>query len=373
MSGDVGYEANLRRGQVLREGGRFRDACTYLREAIAADPQQPQPYLELALALAELPNSRKESLAAVARAVSLEPNSARFLGYEAYLLSHFGSHKEALEKTTTALQRDPACRIAWLAQANAHTKLRNWYLAEMAARRMLELNAEDTAAMNLLAQALRLGGKHKESREVITRILARIPEDDFAQTNAGFEALNAGDHVRAKCHFLAALRVNPHSDHARRGLLQSLRARIWFYRVNLRIFDFYGDLRQKSIWLQMLVAFLLVGTGGAVLILWTMYILLSFTLQPVSNFFLLLEPVGRRALTRKERNWAFVTGALSALALFFLTRYRALHFFAYVWGAYLGLFALGVYLPQALDAVRFWRERRAVGKSASPPADDRGA
>ena len=364
MSAEFGYEANLQRGQVLRESGRYKDACTFLREAIQADPQEPQPYLELALALSELPGGKAESLRAAERSVALAPNSAHFIGYHAYILSHFGAYQEALRVAESALRIDPNRHIALLARANAFTKTGQWLAAEQGARRMLALNAEDTGALNLLAQALRFQGRHKESREVVVQILARVPEDAFAQTNAGFEALNSDDHERANRHFVNALRINPHSDNARRGLLQSLRARMWFYRVNLKVIDFFNNIKKKSVFIRALFLFMLVVTGGLFIFFWLLYLLLAFTLQPVSNFFLLFEPTGRRALTRKERAWAVFTGVAAFLLLVLFAASRHWWRIDLFLGGYLTLFALGVYVPPWITA---WCNRREQTRLAAEP------
>jgi hypothetical protein len=365
MNAAIGYEANLRRGQVLRESGHYRESCPFLREAIQADPQQPQPYLELALALSELPGGKADSLRAAERSVALAPNSAHFIGYRAYILSHFGLYNDALQVAESALRIDPNRHIALLARANAYTKTGQWFQAEKWARRMLELNAEDTGALNLLAQAMRFQGRYAESRVVIAQILALVPEDAFGQTNAGFEALNSGDQERAYRHFINALRVNPHSDNARRGLLQALRARMWFYRVNLMVIDFFTAIKKKALPWRLLVLFFFIATGGVGIFAWLFYLVVSFTLQPLSNLFLLFEPVGRRALVPKERNWAIVTGVAAALLVVLLALSRHLRFLDLFLGGYLALFALGVYVPQWLAAWKIRREKKRLVADSS--------
>ncbi len=361
----LGYEANLQRGQLLRETGRYSDACRFLRAAIEADADQPQPYLELALAESGLPRRQAESLAAVDRAVALAPNSAHFVGYKAYLLSRFGRQKEALEVAARALQLNPNSHIALLAQANGQTKLGLWSLAETTARRMLQLNPTDTAALNLLAQALRFRRQLREAREVTRQILARVPNDIFGQANAGYEALEVGDHRRANAHFLNALRIDPHYEHARKGLLQSLRARNWIYRMNQRVILFFDRHRRPVGWMRVAVIFSFMITGGLAAILWTLYILVALTVQPLSNFFLLLDPAGRRALRPKERNWAIFNGVITVTVLVVLafSRFNVLFFPA---AGYIALFALGVYVPQWADAWRARREEKQLAAEHAP-------
>jgi tetratricopeptide (TPR) repeat protein len=359
MSDPAVYYSNLQRGQLLREREHYQEACNFLGDAIQADPEQPQAYLELALAQSQIPARKSEALGTVDRAVALSPNSAHFLGYKAYLQSHLGLNKEALHVASRALEIDPCCPIALLAQANAYTQLAEWDQAGFTALRMLELDAEDIAALNLRAQALRFQGRHRESRDVIAQILARVPNDAFGQANAGYEALKVGDHRRANEHFLNALRADPHYDYARRGLLQSLRSRVWIYRFNLRMLMLFAEGRESAVGLRVLIFVLTIATGGLFMGLLLLYLVLAVTLQPISNFFLLLEPVGRHALTFSERGWALLTGAIACILLltFALTSLVGLLAIA---GGYLLLFAFCVYVPQWADAWRARKERRLL-------------
>ena len=365
MSDGPGYEANFQRGQLLRESGRYEEACRFLADAIAANPNESQAYLELALAESGRPGRKEQSLAAMDRAVSLSPNSAYYQGYRAYLQTRFGRHKVAEASAQNALKLDPNCHIALLGLANAQTKMGQWLFAELTARRMLQMNANDTVALNLLAQALRFRDKLHEAREVTRQILARVPNDVFGQANAGYEALEVGDHRRANVHFLNALRIDPHYEHARKGLLQSLRARNFLYRLNMKFINTYGSRSNLSGAMRLLLVFLMISTGGAVMFLWLLYIMVALTLQPISNFFLLTEPMGRRALTTKERNWAIFNGVVmfGLLAVLALTRLYPL---LYIVGGYFLLFALGVYGPQWIDGWRARREEKMLAKPIVP-------
>jgi tetratricopeptide (TPR) repeat protein len=359
MTGEFGYEANLRRGQLLRESGRSAEARGYLGEAIQANPHQPQAYLEMALVESDLPGRKKEALRAIDQAVALAPLSAHFLGYKAYLLSQFGRHQDALEMASQALQIDPNRSIALLARTNAYTKLKRWVEAEISSRRMLQLNPSDTGALNLLAQSLRLQERVKESREIIAQILALTPNDSFGHANAGYGALKAGDHLRANRHFLESLRGNPQDDFARRGLLQSLRARMFVYRCGFNLVIGTSGFGRGG---MVLFVILNIATGGLIFALLVLYFIFAVTLQPLSNFFLLFHRAGRRALTRKEWCWAVFTGviAISLLMVAVVTRLAGLVIFL---GVYLLLFALSVLLPQFVDAGHARREERLVAKA----------
>jgi tetratricopeptide (TPR) repeat protein len=363
MNDVSGYQANLTRGRLLRETGRNAEARVFLGHAIQAKPDNPEPYLELALAESEIPGRKSADLRAIDRAVALNPQSSRYMGYRAYLLDQLRRSKEAMRDAENALQMDPHCRIALVAQCNIYTKLKKWSLSETAARRMLENNANDTTGLNMLAQSLRLQNKAYDSQAVTERILALTPNNAFGHANAGYQALHARDYLRAKGHFLSSLRIEPNYDFARRGLLHSLRSRVLMYRLNIRLVGAWQNVRNVGLFgLRVLFAIAVVGTGGVLLALIMAYLIVAFSLQPLTHFFLLLDPLGRRALNRRERHTAIAVGAAALLLV------GSLYWCDWVvpgtiLAGYLALFALSVYLPQWADAWRHWREEKLVAAS----------
>jgi tetratricopeptide (TPR) repeat protein len=374
MNESPGYRANLQRGQLLRMSGRYREACQFFGEAIQADPQQAQPYLELALARSDMPGGKDASLQAIDRAIALEPVSSRFLGWKAVLLSQFNLNGEAVQVARSALELDPCNSNALLAQAHVSTNLDQWQRVEELTRRVLELDAHNVNALNLLAQSLRFQDRLDESNQVIEALFAFMPNDAAGHANAGYAALKVGDHRRANRHFLEALRSNPGSDHARRGLVQSLRTRIWIYRVNVRLIELCHSSQKRTPAARLTLVFVTLFSCGLFFVLLILYLPISLSLQPLSNFFLLLEPTGRRALTKTERTWGLCTGLLTIALVAFLA-VGHLSIFALLLGCHLGLFALGVYLPQWADLRRARREKHRLERvnvaSARPLAQAR--
>ena len=359
MSERVGYEANLQRGQMLRQSGRFDDACRYLGEAIQAAPDQPQPYLELALAQSEIPGKKADSLRSIDRAVALDPVSGRILGFKAYLISHFGRHKEALAIARDALKLDPLCYITLLAHANAYTKLGDWRNAELYSRRILQTYPEDSSALNLLSQALRFLDRPGESQAVLVRILARVPNDPFAQTNAGYEALKVYDPVRAEIHFRNALRVDPFFEHARRGFLQSLRLRSWLFRLNSRLLNLYDRGRYRNALLRVLIVFAIAASGGIILAFVFIYLMGALTLLPLANFCLYFRSDARPLLNRKEKVRALAAGVIEILILS-LCLLEQWWWPAALLASYMILLGLSLLAPGWMVAFKARRQMRAT-------------
>jgi Tfp pilus assembly protein PilF len=365
MTEEFGYLANFRRGLLLRASGRFADACAYFRCAIEADPGQAEAYLALAMALAEIRGGMNESLLAIERALSLNPDSAEILGSKAYLLAHYGQYELATSVAAIALQRDPTCHIALLARTNAYTKMDLWNEAESSARRMLELNPHDTSALNLLAQALRFLGRRRQSQETIARVLSQTPNDPFSQSNAGYEALNANRQWQARQHFLNALRADPTSDFARIGLLRSYRECAWIYRVQLRALFFFSNHWENSTVLRFALVALTICTFGLFFVFLFIYLLTVLAFHPIANFFLLFNRTARHAFTPEERRNAFLTGVIIAAGLLALAIWSPQDGFV-IYGGGLLIYAVLFSFSCGLDALEGWRHAPPTVRSASP-------
>ncbi len=315
------YEANLQRGILLMQQRRPQDAIKFLEQAIAEDPDQPQAYAELAHCWNVLPNHGPKAIRAIDRAISLVPTESFYFGRKAWILVCQNRHRLALKVAEQGLALNPVCPVSLNAQANAYTMLNRWKEAEQACLRMLEIYPEDEAALNLLAQAQRHLGRLKESRETVARLLALQPNDAFGQANAGYGALAVGDHQRANEHFLESLRLDPHSDHARRGLLESLRTRIWILSLNRWLISFvhrpatFGNVTM-FVFVFLLGMTVLVYVSKWMNAWWPMaglivfgipvacvlfYVYLSGFVAVMGSFLLLFDPLGRHALTTQEK------------------------------------------------------------------------
>jgi len=372
------FHANLQRGSLLLNQNRPLEALPFIQAAIAADIDAPQAYAELARCYNAIPRDRAKSIAAIDRAIGLAPHSSYYFGLKGWYLVCLMRYRAAFDAAQKGLAINPNCIQSLNSLANAHTKLNQWKKAEAACLRILALDPHDAPGLNLLAQALRHQSRWKESRETVARLLANMPNNSFAHANAGYAALAAGDHLRANEHFLTSLRLDPHFDLARRGLLQSLRARIWLIRWNHRIFSI---LRRPPSARNLLTTFLVIfgclalmvgimaisssydSTAGfawlgLLFLAGLFYIYLSALVALMGNFMLMFDPLGRHALTRQEKAkasipaiaFALIVGAL-ILAGAWLVAIGLLLFFA--------LLALSIQFPLIKDRWQRHREKQS--------------
>jgi hypothetical protein len=387
------YHANLQRGSLLLDQDRPRDALPFLQAAIAANPDAAFAYAELARCWNDIPAERRKSIAAINRAIGLAPGVSYFHGRKGWFHVCLAQYRAAKNAADEGLAINPNCLTSLNALANAHTKLAQWKKAEDACLRILAINPNDAPGLNLLAQALRHQGKWKQSREVVARLLAQMPNNAFGHANAGYAALAAGDHLRANEHFRESLRMDPHFDLARRGLLASLRARIWILRLNMRVTAWLqsllpGTSHQQRYFIRVAIIAGCLGLASVVdrisshvssetfirflvpfvivcmifLVPLFIYVCLSSVTLFLSHFLLLFDPIGRHALRREEKMKAFLPPVLFFVVIAILL---AAHAWSVAVGIVLffGLLAFSIQYPLLRDR---WQQRRARESESNP-------
>ena len=316
MSGDSPHP-QLLRGLQLKELGRYAEAESAFKEALAHEPNDAFTLHQLAGCQWRLPGRQKEALQTINQAIGVEPNEPEHHILRAFILCSLTRPKEALAAARTAIELSPVDSSAFSAEAQAHLQLENWPLAEKAARQALALDADHIVAANQLAQALRLQNKQAETEAHLAGMLARDPDDAFTHASAGWSALQRGQHREAEVHFREALRLNPDFDYAREGLLNSFRARSPLYRAYLKYSFAMARLGRGTrlavvigLVLANLVAHYIPGVlGYALVALYFVFVLWVWLARPVGNFLLLFDSFAKYALRRREKIEASVVGS----------------------------------------------------------------
>lgn len=330
---------HIQLGLQCQELRRFDQAEKHFREAVAENPGDSWALHFLASSLHAQKGREREALPVVQEAIALEPNDAFHHALRSFILTSLERPKEALAAAATARQLDPYCEDAALAEAQALLQLSRWSEAEVAAREALKLDADSSSAANLLATALRMQEKRAENEAQIAGLLARDPEDEWTHHNAGWTALQRGDHRTAETHFREALRLDPEFEAAREGLLASFRARSAFYRVFLRYSFTLAKLSEKGRWAFIIGIYLLFrfvrGLARTfspefaigVTALYFIFVLWGFVATGVGNFILLFDRFARYALRRTEALEAIavggaVTAGIALLAVGFAVDFK---------------------------------------------------
>ena len=324
--------SELSHGLLLQDQGRLEEAEACFYSVLAREPDNDFVYGRLALCQMSQPGKKRRALDTNAEAIRLRADEPFYFSVKAIVLGELHRGKEALEAAETAVRLNPEDTFALSAKANAYCAMDRWAEAEEWSRHALALDGDNAMAANILAHTLRMQGKRQLNAEAVERLLAADPEDSFAHVNAGWTALQAKDQPRAEQHFREALRLDPESDMAREGLLESFRARSWFYRAYLSYCFFMQRYTEGKQWMIFLGAFAVYQVSrkyleslnpvysGVLVAVWLGLVLWVWLAPGIGNFLILLDRSARLALKPAERHQGiavggvFIAGALATIA-----------------------------------------------------------
>lgn len=359
-----------RRATLLAQQGRGELAQRELRQLLTIDPGFGPAHALLSQLLIESDPAaaRREAEAAI----TADPGHP--LGH--YALARVLDHQEEFEAAAAAIDRaieldpeDPDAR-AVLAQIRLQQKRHADALA--AADAGLALDPQHIGCLNLRSLALVRLGRQQEAHDTLDAALAHDPDNPLTHQARGFALLHRGDPAGALRHFQEALRRDPTLDGARAGLVEALKARNPVYRVVLSWFlwmERFTGARQRQIllyaWATMFVGRRLVSAidgmewvATALGSIWFGAVLFTTCAVPFFNLLLLVHPLGRHALPRRQRVDALLLGGalLLAATVIVLDLADVGRFTAFA-----SLFAVGWLLPVAsIGAVGDFWPRRAM-------------
>ena len=313
---------------MLLEQSRYELAEAEIRQTLGEDPNDAFAHAALAVCLGEL-NKFDQATEEAQQAVHLAPDFA----YAHYALARIwherGYDKEALNAALEALRLDSSIPAYFALLANIHLAEARWKEALEAAERGLQVDAEHVVCANLRSMALVKLGRKAEAGATIDATLRRNPENALSHANQGWTFLEKHDPNKALEHFREALRLDPNSEWARRGMVEALKARHFIYALMLRYFLFMGKLSVRGRWgfvlglyvVNRLLSSLAQSTPSLIpwvlplQILYLAFVLMTWLASPLFNLLLRLNRFGRQALSREQlvaSNWI---GALLLLSL----------------------------------------------------------
>src|SRR5215510_7165809 len=290
---------HIERARLLINQSRYELATRELHKALAADPDDPIAHALMAICLAEQ-KKFDQAYGEARQAATLAPD----LPYAQYVMAFVRfqqvSLPEAERAINKAIQLNPwdADHFALLAQINYRQK--RWRDALKAAERGLEIEAEHMACANLRAMALNQLGRGKEAGQMLEDALAQDPENALTHANRGWTALQRGDAKNALEHFRESLRLDPTNDLARSGMIEALKARYFVYRLMLKYYFFMSRLSGRAQWFVLLGILFVAKVVPFLFIPYLIFVLLSWTSDPLSNLLLRLNRYGRLLLTKEE-------------------------------------------------------------------------
>lgn len=301
---------SIERATLLIEQSRYEMAERELRQALTLMPSDAYATALLGLCL-NYQQRFQEATAAAETAISLAPDEA----FSHYILSYILCERQELELAEKSvleairLNCYQASYFALLSRCKYNQKL--WQNALESALQGLAIDPENVECLNYRALSLSQLGKGEQAVEAVEKAIAMAPLDASCYASSGWILLSHGkSHQKALEYFREALRLNPNLEWARSGIIEALKAKNPIYRLMLRYFLWSSRLNHITRWvftigLYFAVRLLLVGLNEVglkqlvivVAIVYLLFVILTWIIDPLFTLLLRLDKFGRLALS----------------------------------------------------------------------------
>ena len=309
--------SELQHGILLQDQGRTDEAEACFRSVLSREPENDFVYGRLALCQLNQEGKKRDALESIDEAIRISPNESFYHCVRSLILTDLHRGKEALVSANQATVIDPEDAFPFAAKANAYCELHRWADAEEWSRKALAIDSDHVMAASILTHALRLQGKADENEMAVDQLLAADPENSLAHVNAGWAALQRFENEKAEEHFREALCLDPEFEAAREGLLESFKARSWFYRAYLSycfaMQRFTGG-KQWAIIIGFYLAYQVLRNvlspvaSGILVFCWLTFIMWIWLAPGIGNFLVFLDGSARLALTKSEKRLGIAVG-----------------------------------------------------------------
>ncbi|MGE3182466.1 MAG: tetratricopeptide repeat protein [Phycisphaerae bacterium] len=320
--------AHFHRAQVLLEQSRYELAEKQIREGLSQSPNEA--YGHSLLALCEIALKKpKDALTSAQTAIGIEPDWA----FAHYVLSRVHSDADRYDLAELAIREairldpDDADYRYQLAAIYIHRS--KWQDAVRAADEGLAIEPDHDGCENLRALALVKLGRRDEAGAGLDRALQRDPENALSHANMGWKHLHANRPKDALASFGEALRIDPTLEYARAGIIESLRARNLIYRGMLAYFLWMSRFSGRAqfgiivgAWLLMRLLRTLAKSNPKlepfvfpIIILYGVFVFLSWAAKPLFDLMLRASKFGRLALSEEQIQASNIVAGLLLLAL----------------------------------------------------------
>ena len=310
--------------------GRYEEAERALAAIAEEDPGASWALGLRAICLAEL-RREEEALALAREAVARDPDSAFASWTLGTLLCERNRLDEAMAAARRAVQLEPENAIHHGLVAQVHAKRGDWAACREAAEQGLSVDPADETCNNLRTLALRGTASGEEWPRAVDELVRKFPASGWARSGRGWSRLEAGRAREAREDFEQALALDPTSEWARAGLIESVKAANPLYAALLRLFLWLDRLPPRTRWSIILGGIFLFRvlrrTTEAnpeiapltypLLAAWVLFIIASWTSEPLSDFVLSCSQLGRRLVTGERLLAANLVAALLAAAVVF--------------------------------------------------------
>lgn len=309
----------LERARLLLEQGRTNDAIKDVKQFLQKDPENDEALSLYARCLYEK-NEITEGIEMMRQAIRMDPENSFYFYLLAFGYYKKDEHGAALDNLNNAISLNPYNPEYHGLSAFIQLEEKNFKLALEKADEGLALDPENITCLNARSTALNKLKRTDDAIETMQDALAQDPDNEFTHATVGWNFLEKGKHKEAAKHFREALRINPDLRNARAGLKEALKSKIPPYRWLLQYSFWVNNKGKKARWVVPIALYIAVRAlsgalgsnestafAGTILVaLYLVFVVTSWIINPLANFFLLFHRDGKYALDLTER-WTAIT------------------------------------------------------------------
>lgn len=305
------------RARLLLSQHRYDMAEVELRMQLTQNPQDADGHALLSLCLLHDSKRMVEATEQAQRSVGLAPDES--IGHYALSVSYLQRNRldKAEASIREALRLEPQDADAYSVLSRIFLARDRYQEALDAARQGLGVDPDHIDCGNMQSISLERLGRGDEAIFAAGETLRRDPDDPNSHAAHGLTLLNARRYVESQYAFREALRLDPQNEMARRGMISALNSRSFVFRCVHRFYVALSRLNSKAAfalifgaWILMQVLSYLADQIPAlspvitpILILYVLFVVLTWIANPLFNSFLRFHAFGQHLLDRSQR-WA---------------------------------------------------------------------
>lgn len=318
---------NLERGLQLFEIGRYKDSITYLQAAISENMDNFLAKYLLAQCFYQI-NDIDKALKLALELRAMEPNQDGIYFLISQIFLHKGDEKEAMANIEKAIAINPYEETYFGQKAYILINEKKFEQALEHANEGLKIDSKNTFCLNARTTALTKLNRKDEVSQTIDSLLHDNPDNAYSHANAGWSYLENNNSKKAFEHFKEALALNPNLEYARSGMVQAVKSKNKIYSLYLRYAFWMSNKSTKNQWfiiigiylvyrfsIKILTASGLTYLAFPLIIIYLVFALGSWIMDPLSNAILMFDRFGKYLLDEREKLTGQVFFSLICLAL----------------------------------------------------------